>query len=313
MKRIVLIALIIQALSFFTSFSYAAAPISTPNWKFDHIVIVVDNLNKASADFTQLGFTVAPSGAMNNPFFSHATIPLADGTFIELLAPAKLNMISELKTLKMQNRLSLFTDNLNAIEARMANHIAQGEGIADFAFYDTKLDLNSFIIEMDDKGLNLLGPVPVKSSNRVKTLWEVAVPESDALPLFISDVTPRALRTTKIKIDAQKNGVTGLARITIAVKDLDETSKIYQELLGIPPVKNPTYAPPENVKIAVFRMNAIDIVLAQPTDKSGPLFEYLNQHGSGPYRIVFYTNNKSLAGKLNPNLTHGTSIKLIFK
>lgn len=313
MKRTVLIAVIILAFVFFNSL-FAATSISKPNWRFDHIVIVVDNVNKASADFTQLGFTVSPATKMNNPFFSRATIPLPDGTYIELLGPKQINMISELKTLKMQNRLNLFTDNLNAIETRMANHIAQGEGIADFAFYDYKLDLNSFIIEMDDQGVNLLGPVPMKSVNagNRKILWDVAVPESESLPLFISDITPRALRTN-IKIDAHKNGVTGIARITIAVKDIEEAGKIYQEILGAAPVKNPTYTPPENVKIAVFKMGAIDIILAQPIDKNGPLFDYLNEHGDGPYRIAFYTNNKSLAGKLNPSLTHKTDIKLIFK
>lgn len=310
MKKLIFILLIS---AFFSS--YAANPIVSPSlWKFDHVVIIVDDLKKASDDFNQLGFTVMPGNKMTNAAYQNALIPLSDGTYIELYAPAKLFLMNELKTLKIQKKLSALTSNLNAMEARLTNHVASGEGLVDFAFYDSKLDLNEVIIALDNKEMQFLGPVPMSRNNaNKKTMrWDVAVPESNALPLLISDRTPRALRTGEGKTTLQKNGVTGIARITIAVDDLKKMSDAYQVLLGTPPTPNPAYTPPENVKIAVFRMGSIDIVLAQPTDKTGPLFQYLSTHGSGLYRIGLYTTNKSLVGPLNPDKTHKTEIKLIY-
>ncbi|MBW2551150.1 MAG: VOC family protein [Deltaproteobacteria bacterium] len=52
----------------------------------DHVIILVDDLEAASADFEALGFTVTPGGEHGEGLSHNALIHFADGTFFELLA-----------------------------------------------------------------------------------------------------------------------------------------------------------------------------------------------------------------------------------
>ena len=52
----------------------------------DHVIILVDELERASADFRALGLTVTPGGEHGEGLSHNALIYFADGTFLELLA-----------------------------------------------------------------------------------------------------------------------------------------------------------------------------------------------------------------------------------
>jgi hypothetical protein len=52
----------------------------------DHVIILVDDLERASADFEALGFTVTPGGEHGEGLTHNALIHFADGTFFELFA-----------------------------------------------------------------------------------------------------------------------------------------------------------------------------------------------------------------------------------
>src|SRR5919197_4046420 len=52
----------------------------------DHIVILVGDLSAASADYTALGFTVAPGGEHADGLSHNALIPFADGSYLELIS-----------------------------------------------------------------------------------------------------------------------------------------------------------------------------------------------------------------------------------
>lgn len=314
MKKLVILAIINFIAIFFTHSLAVANQTTALPWNFDHVVIIVEDLPSAAKDFTQLGFTVIPGRKINN-LYQNAFILLSDGTYIALYAPDKPYMLNELKLLKSQKKLNTLTDNLNALEARFVNHMAAGEGLTDFALSNSGSDLNAIIINLDNKGLNMLGPVPMNTGqfNKKNAVWDVAIPEPNGFPLLISDITPKNLRVGKSKLSIQKNGVTSIASITIAVEDIDIAIDDYKDLLGSDPIENHSYKPPANVKIAVYKLGNINIVLAQPLDKTGALYNHINTRGNGLYRIAFYTTTKSLAGKLNPKLTHKTDIKLIYK
>ena len=52
----------------------------------DHIVIVVRDLARASADYARAGFTVTPGGEHTGGATHNALITFADGAYLELLA-----------------------------------------------------------------------------------------------------------------------------------------------------------------------------------------------------------------------------------
>ena len=68
--------------------------------KFDHIVLVVRDLKKATADFQSQGFTVTPGGVHYKGLSENALIFLEDGTFIELLALRKSFRTSVLQSIR---------------------------------------------------------------------------------------------------------------------------------------------------------------------------------------------------------------------
>jgi hypothetical protein len=313
MKTFLSLTFMLVALYLAPAQAQIVTPTKTP-WRVDHVVIVVDNLSQAIKDFTALGFTVVPGGKPGGGFNQNALIPFLDGTYLELYSPIKPHMMRELIRLKSENKLGKWTGNLNAIETRFVNHVATGEGLADFALSKPALDLNEEIIDMHDLGLSLVGPIPMSRvrPDGKKLIWDVAIPETDSLPFLISDVTPRSLRLGVKRPSLQKNRVSGIASIAIAVDDLKTASQNYEALLGIKPMEHPPYIVPENVVIAVFNVGTVDIILAQSTDTKSPIHTYLMTHGQGPYHLTLYTTDKSFAGKLNDNLTHKTYIKLIY-
>ena len=54
------------------------------NAQFDHLVVVVTDIEQASRDFTQLGFQVTPGGSHGST--ENALVIFANQTYIELLA-----------------------------------------------------------------------------------------------------------------------------------------------------------------------------------------------------------------------------------
>lgn len=284
-----------------TTFAGQAVTQNQP-WEIDHVVIVVENLAKASADFTKLGFTVLPGGTHAGDFDHNALVPLADGSYLELYSPVQAGTMLQLQTLKKQSKLSLFTKNLNAIKARFIDHIASGEGLADFAISTPNLDLQQEIKTLQQQGLIFNGPILMERTNPngQKIIWNVAVPKTNNLPFLIADETPRAWRLGTTKPLLEQNGVTGIASITIAVPNLSKSIIEYETLLNLKPVKASHSLLP-NMKTAVFKLANGSIILVQ-TNKN-----------SGPYQLTLYTTNKSNVGKFDPALTSEADINLIAK
>src|SRR5690349_16737047 len=56
------------------------------SFTIDHVVILVQDLDTASADYTDLGFTVVPGGEHTGGATHNALIAFADGTYLELIA-----------------------------------------------------------------------------------------------------------------------------------------------------------------------------------------------------------------------------------
>lgn len=79
---------------------------------------------------------------------------------------------------------------------------------------------------------------------------------------------------------------THIEHIGIAVKNIDEARKFYEEVLGLT-----CYAveevPDQKVKTAFFKVGQTKIELLESTDPEGPIGKYIEKKGEGIHHIAF--------------------------
>ncbi|NTU86090.1 MAG: VOC family protein, partial [Chloroflexales bacterium] len=182
----------------------------------DHLVILVEDLAEAVEDYETLGFTVSPGGEHTDGATHNALISFADGTYLELLAFRR-----------------------EAPEHRWWRHKAAGEGLIDFALLpgDTAAD----VAAARSRGLPLVGPVAGgrERPDGVRLEWQTALADAPELPFLCGDVTPRELRVPYGLAWRHPNGVSGIFRVTVAVRNLEVSAARYAALLGQRPLVEP--------------------------------------------------------------------------
>ena len=177
----------------------------------DHVVIAVHDLDRSIADYRSLGFTVNPGGRHPGRSSHNALIVFADGAYIELIAWQAA-----------------------APEERWWRLLqSRGEGFVDFALLPG--DTATAIDAARSRGLaTIIGPV---EGGRVRPdgmalQWRTARQASHDLPFLCGDVTARNLRVPEGEARQHPNGVSGVAGLSIAVRDLGVSVERYSALLG---------------------------------------------------------------------------------
>lgn len=74
--------------------------------------------------------------------------------------------------------------------------------------------------------------------------------------------------------------------IGIAVKDLDETLKFYQEVLGLD-LQGVEVVEEQKVKVAFLPIGDTEIELLESTEKDGPIAKYIEKRGEGIQHIAY--------------------------
>jgi methylmalonyl-CoA/ethylmalonyl-CoA epimerase len=97
-----------------------------------------------------------------------------------------------------------------------------------------------------------------------------------------------------------------IEHIGIAVKNLDESIKFYEEILGLKCYAIEEVAD-QKVKTAFFQIGQTKIELLESTDAEGPIGKFIEKRGEGIHHIAFAT--KGLESSLNKLREKG--IKLI--
>jgi catechol 2,3-dioxygenase-like lactoylglutathione lyase family enzyme len=183
----------------------------------DHLVIVVPELEAASASYRELGFTVVPGG--RHPIGTHnALIAFADGSYLELIA--------------------FFEPNA---QHRWYQRLQQGGGLIDFCLQTDDLagDAGAFRAA----GVTLADPRPLSRvrPDGYKLSWVLAIPDAHAgvAPFLIEDETSRAERVPRATTHA--NGVKGIQLVTVAVSDVAMVRGWYERAPGakVAPVDRP--------------------------------------------------------------------------
>ena len=78
--------------------------------------------------------------------------------------------------------------------------------------------------------------------------------------------------------------------IAIAVNDVEESAKVYQQALGVDSVEFETVES-EGVKVAIIELENGRIELMQPTNDSSPIKKFLDKKGQGLHHMALETGN----------------------
>ena len=78
--------------------------------------------------------------------------------------------------------------------------------------------------------------------------------------------------------------------IGIAVKDLDETLKFYEEVLGMTCTGKEEVAD-QKVRVAFLPVGDSEVELLESTDVEGPIAKYIEKKGEGIQHIAFRVDN----------------------
>ena len=201
--------------------------------RFDHALVFVGDLKRAVRDYRDLGFTVVAGGAHEGGPTGNALIPFADGSYLELIA---FRTMSTRLLLRVVAKLGLVERVTDApLARRFALRAARGQGLIDLA---VSVDaLAPIIAAAEQSGVTVHGPVPGRrtTTDGSPVVWELGIPQDDALPLLIADVTPRALRVAATAGLRHANGVTGVAGVALAVRDPAAAAGLFRDVLGTGP------------------------------------------------------------------------------
>ena len=78
--------------------------------------------------------------------------------------------------------------------------------------------------------------------------------------------------------------------IAIAVDNVEESAKVYQQALGVDNVEFETIES-EGVKVAIIELENGRIELMQPTNDSSPIKKFLDKKGPGLHHMALDTDN----------------------
>lgn len=257
-------------------------------FSFDHVIIVVENLNTAIEDFTALGFGVVAGGVHTGNSTHNALIPFQDGTYIELLAPTS-NSFRTMQPVK---------DGTPQMPYYLARMVEDGEGLAGFALW--VYGIEQIVDDAAVRGIAMSGPSEGgrQRHDGVDLLWKVAIPDTPGLPFFIEDMTNRALRVPAPVQHA--NGVIGMGGVTIATPDMRGRSALFHDLLGEEAITTyDSHISDQPFDLFGVRLGTIVIV---------PDAEV---HGLRPARLTLRARHLRGTRVLDESKSHGAKIVLI--
>ena len=78
--------------------------------------------------------------------------------------------------------------------------------------------------------------------------------------------------------------------IAIAVNDVEESAKVYQQALGVDNVEFETVET-EGVKVAIIHLENARVELMQPTNDESPIKKFLDKKGQGLHHMALETDN----------------------
>lgn len=224
--------------------------------KIDHVVVLVSDLDIASADWRDRGFTVTPGGVHAGGLTHNALVCYRDGSYVELIA---------------------FRGE-DAGQHPWARYRGYW-GPIDFAL--AVEDVDATVRELGAKGLTYDAPYDggrVRADG-VQLRWRGAMPAArDAgLPFLIQDVTPRELRVPAgDEATLHANAASGIAQLRIDVPSLTTVEDAFETLFG---------EPEEDQHRLGFRLQGSRVSVTQPAPDSAEA-AFIARRGPGPLALT---------------------------
>jgi len=78
--------------------------------------------------------------------------------------------------------------------------------------------------------------------------------------------------------------------VAIAVNNVEESAKVYQQALGVDDVEFETVES-EGVKVAIIHLENGRVELMQPTNDTSPIRKFLDKKGEGLHHMALETDN----------------------
>jgi mono/diheme cytochrome c family protein len=246
--------------------------------RIDHAMICVPHLDAGIEAYTRLGFNVYFGGAHTGRA-SHNAIAFHDEDYLELL--------------------SLRPDRpatLTPADAQVAEFLAHGGG---FRFVIVQSDdLVADVAAMRRRGVEVSEPAdggrltPEGQSLR----WRAAQlgPRNPLPLLFLQHLTPLPERRAQAsRLGPHPNGVTGIERAYVVVRDVATEARTYAAVLGLP-VPKIQRGSVIKADMAVFDLGPTGLGVAQPVEP-GPAAEALIRRGPGPFQVLHRTRSLDAA------------------
>ncbi len=267
--------------------------------RFDHILISVTDLEKASDDFAAVGFTVFPGGTHVHGLTHNALIVFADGSYIELIAPTDPALLA--------------TEDAEELASTLARFVT-GDGFVGYALHSEQIEED--VAAMRARGLKIGDPV---ANGRLRLdgerlEWRSAQIDGVQAPFIITDVTPRVLRVQNdAHLIRHANGVTGFAEVITLVDRLDEGTRLYRQMLGAKEVDadSQQFTQIEGAESATFALATGWVTVVAPTEPGNQIAEYQAKSGNVPLRLSLHTSDPTQTGRLDQALCHGAWIELV--
>ena len=234
----------------------------------DHVTVAGKDLKTMQANLAAVGIPSEYGGPHSNHATEMALASFPDGSYLELIA---LQPNADAKAVASHYWAKQMDEN--------AGPCAWAVRVKDMAVEVKRL-----------QGAGVPVGAPERSGRArpdgTKLEWETAQigkePRGSFFPFLIRDFTPRPQRAFP-KGKATIKDFSGVARVVIAVRDLGESSKRYQEGYGLPP---PLKQVDASFGAHLALMGSTAVVLAQPLTAQSWLGKRLEQFGEGPCAFI---------------------------
>jgi catechol 2,3-dioxygenase-like lactoylglutathione lyase family enzyme len=257
----------------------------------DHVVIAVNDLDQATADFTAAGFTVTPGGEHANGETHNALVAFSDGSYFEIIA---------------------WKNPQTASVNTWLRRLQAGEGFVDYAL--RVADLNAEVERLRAEGIDASEPAPGgrtrPDGERVEWMNLRFDPvKHPSLPFYCHSTNDRSLRVPSGDAAIHANRVTGIEAIYVGVNDFEQAVRDYSIVSGIELTVRGNDQAPENTR-EEFRIGTVSVVLIKPGDPDSDISKSVATRGDVPVEVVLRSTADE-GSAIDHTLTHGAKLAIL--
>ena len=241
--------------------------------RIDHITIAGSELKQMQAKLAAVGIATVYGGAHSNHATEMALVSFPDGSYMELMGIQP-----------------------NADAQAVAGHVwvkfLKGNA-GPCAWAMREKELAAEVSRLKAAGIAVSAPA---GSGRmrpdgVRLEWETSDVGGDTrgtfFPFLIQDKTPREQRAFPQGKPTNRD-FRGVARVVIAVRNLDDAIKRYRQAYGVPP---PIKQVDQSFQAYLALLGNLPVVLAQPLNAGSWLADRIERYGEGPCAFVLAAVN----------------------